>query len=81
VRLRKVDLLFVAFALLVVLGVAMLPSPRDQNPKVPATPEHRGLVVEKDCLKCHVAEGTRPLPTRHPKRQDCFRCHQVTQAL
>ncbi|MET0513871.1 MAG: cytochrome c3 family protein [Nitrospiraceae bacterium] len=74
-RFRKVDLLFVAAALAVVVGVTLLPSPRDRNPKIPAGAEHRTLTVEKDCLNCHVAAGSRPLPVQHPKRQDCFRCH------
>ena len=30
---RKVDIIFVALALLVVGGVALLPSPRDRNPE------------------------------------------------
>ncbi len=80
-KFRKVDLLFVGFALLVIVGVSMLPSPKDRNPKVPGTSEHRGLAVERECLRCHVTEGPRPLSARHPKRQDCFRCHQVTKAM
>ena len=76
-RLRKVDWLFVLAAAPVVLFVSLLPSPRDRNPPVPRTPDHQGLVSEKDCLRCHVAGGPRPLPGRHPKRQDCWRCHKV----
>ena len=44
---RKVDLIFVVLALLVVGGVALLPSPRDRNPKVPAGGDHQAVTVEK----------------------------------
>ena len=73
--LRKVDWLFVLFAVLVVIGVSLLPTPKDRNPMVPKTAEHDAVKVEKDCVSCHRADGVRPLPTRHPKRPDCFRCH------
>jgi hypothetical protein len=72
---RKADLIFVVLALMVVGGVALLPSPRDRNPKVPATAEHQSAKEEKDCLTCHQSGAVRPLPARHPKRQDCLRCH------
>jgi len=74
-RLRKIDWIFVVFALAVVIGVSMLPTPKQQNPKIPDNSDHRLIAVEKDCLVCHQAQGTRPVPPRHPKRQDCFRCH------
>lgn len=74
IRMRRADWLFAGAVVLVVAGVSLLPSPRDRNPAVPATPEHRGL-VEKDCVRCHAAGQSRPLPERHPKRQDCARCH------
>jgi hypothetical protein len=77
--LRRSDWLFVAAVALVVAGVSLLPSPRDRNPAVPATPEHRGL-SEKDCARCHAAGQSRPLPERHPRRQDCFRCHRGPEA-
>ncbi|MBA5865498.1 MAG: hypothetical protein GDA67_02245 [Nitrospira sp. CR1.3] len=72
---RKVDWIFVAGALAVVAAVSMLPAPKDRNPLIPKNVEHQSLKVEKDCLQCHRAEGSRPVPARHPKRQDCFRCH------
>ncbi len=74
-RLRKVDWIFVVAAVLVVIGVSLLPAPKDRNPAIPATPEHQAVTIEKDCLQCHVPAGARPLTDRHPKRQDCFRCH------
>jgi hypothetical protein len=43
---RKVDIIFVVLALLVVGGVALLPSPRDRNPKVPANSAHQAVTVE-----------------------------------
>ncbi len=73
---RKADLLYVLGAGLVILFVSMLPSPRDQNPPVPDTSEHRAVASEKECVRCHAASGSRPLPGRHPKRPDCFRCHR-----
>ena len=73
--LRKVDWIFVVGALAVVVGVSMLPTPKDQNPVIPSSEEHRSIATEKGCVQCHQAEGVRPVPARHPKRQDCFRCH------
>ena len=72
---RKADWLFIVFALLVVVGVSLLPTPKDRNPLVPRTAEHDGIKAEKDCVACHMAGGVRPLPARHPKRPDCLRCH------
>ena len=72
---RKVDWLFVAFALAVVIGVSFLPTPKDRNPMIPGTPDHGSITEEKGCIQCHQAGGKTPLPGRHPKRQDCFRCH------
>ena len=43
---RRVDIVFVALALLVVGGVALLPSPRDRNPKVPVNSVHQAVIVE-----------------------------------
>ena len=77
--LRKSDWLFIGAVVLVVAGVSLLPSPRDRNPAIPATPEHKGL-SEKDCVRCHAAGQSRALPERHPKRQDCFRCHRESGA-
>lgn len=72
---RKVDGLFVLFAVAVVVGVSMLPTPKDRNPMIPADANHQTSKAEKDCLQCHVPAGSTPLPERHPRRQDCFRCH------
>jgi hypothetical protein len=74
-KFRKVDLIFVVLALLIVGGVALLPSPRDRNPQVPATKEHQSVKEEKDCLVCHQPNAVRPMPARHPKRVDCLHCH------
>jgi uncharacterized paraquat-inducible protein A len=74
-RLRKVDWLFILFALAVVVGVSLLPTPRDRNPIIPNTQDHRAVRTEKDCVACHAAGAVKPLPARHPKRPDCFRCH------
>ena len=72
---RKVDWIFVAGALAVVVGVSLLPTPKDRNPMIPKSLEHQAVTSEKDCVHCHQADGVRPVPARHPKRQDCFRCH------
>jgi predicted CXXCH cytochrome family protein len=74
-RLRKVDWLFVVFAGAVVIGVSLLPTPKDRNPMIPTNADHQAVRVEKDCLQCHVPAGSKPMPERHPKRLDCFRCH------
>ena len=74
-RLRKADWLFVLFGLAVVAGVSMLPTPKDRNPMIPINEEHRAVTNEADCVRCHKSDGVKPVPARHPKRQDCFRCH------
>ena len=74
-RLRKVDWLFILFAVVVVVGVSLLPTPKDRNPLIPNNADHRSLISEKDCVQCHQAGAVKPVPARHPKRQDCFRCH------
>lgn len=74
---RKADLIFVGLAVAVVIGVALLPSPKDRNPPVPNNEEHRRVAAEKDCLQCHATAGIKPLAAKHPKRQDCLRCHRV----
>jgi hypothetical protein len=73
--LRKVDWLFILFAVAVVIGVSLLPRPTDRNPMVPRTADHEAVKAEHDCVSCHRADGIRPLAARHPKRPDCFRCH------
>lgn len=72
---RKVDMVFVGLAVLVVGGVALLPSPRDRNPKVPTDAAHQTVTEERGCVQCHAPVGNRPLPAQHPKRQDCLQCH------
>lgn len=74
--IRRADWLFLLAAGLVVLMVSLLPSPRERNPPIPGTPEHRGVTAEQDCLRCHAVGQSRPLVERHPKRRDCFRCHR-----
>ena len=76
---RKADWLYLLAAGLVVLGVSLLPSPRDRNPPIPGDPDHRVLASDTDCLRCHVIGQSRPLPHRHPKRRDCARCHRRAQ--
>ncbi len=72
---RKVDWIFIVGAVAVVVGVSLLPTPKDRNPMIPKNAEHQAVAVEKDCVRCHQADGVKPVPVRHPKRQDCFRCH------
>ena len=74
-RLRKIDWPFILFAVAVVVGVSLLPTPKDRNPMIPNNADHRSLISEKDCVQCHQAGAVKPVPARHPKRQDCFRCH------
>ncbi|TSA03467.1 MAG: hypothetical protein D4R81_03335 [Nitrospiraceae bacterium] len=73
---KKSDFVFVGLVIAVVVFVTLLPSPRDNNPPTPNDLAHHGIKLEKDCLACHVKGGERPLKERHPKRQDCFRCHR-----
>lgn len=74
-KLRKVDWLFAAFVVAVVVGVSLLPTPKDRNPVIPKNAEHQAVTTEKDCVTCHQAGAVKSLPDRHPRRQDCFRCH------
>jgi hypothetical protein len=78
--LRKKDWLFIAAVIAVVLFVSLLPTPRERNALVPANETHRAIVSEKQCVQCHAAQGEQPLPARHPKRQDCFKCHRRADA-
>jgi len=74
-KLRKVDWLFVAFVVAVVVGVSLLPTPKDRNPVIPQNVEHQAVTAEKGCSTCHQPGAAKSLPDRHPRRQDCFRCH------
>ncbi len=74
-KFRKADALFILFAVAVIGGVSMLPTPKDRNPPVPTDAAHLEIRAEQACVSCHVPTGSKPLPERHPRRQDCFRCH------
>jgi hypothetical protein len=75
-RPKKSDLVFIALALAVIGFLTLLPGPRDNNPPVPGDFAHRQVRSGKECMACHVPGGARPLASRHPKRQDCLRCHR-----
>ena len=77
IRLKKSDVVFIALIIIIIVFVTLLPSPKDNNPSVPPDSKHRALKIEKDCLVCHAPQGERPLSAKHPKRQDCLRCHRV----
>jgi len=74
---KKSDLVAIGLALAVIIVLMLLPSPKDNNPPVPLDSKHRALKIEKDCVVCHALQGERPLSVKHPKRQDCFRCHRI----
>lgn len=74
-KLRKADWWFVLFAVAVVVGVSLLPTPKDRNPVIPKNVEHQAVTEEKNCSTCHQPGAAKPLTNRHPRRQDCFRCH------
>lgn len=77
--IRKADVISAGAAVLVVVGVSLLPSPKDRNPPVPSTFSHQGIRIDQECLSCHGARGIRPLAIPpHPKRQDCLQCHRTT---
>ena len=75
VSLRRIDYIAILAVVAVIGFISQLPSPRDRNPAIPAAPPHEGL-AERQCSDCHTANGRAPLTARHPKRQDCFRCHR-----
>jgi len=70
------DFIFLGFVVAVIIFVTWLPTPRQSNPPTPNDSPHRSIKLQKDCLACHIQTGQYPLPARHPKRQDCFRCHR-----
>ena len=85
--LRKVDWLFVLFAIAVVVGVSMLPTPKDRNPMIPKSAEHQAIANEKDCVRCHQADGVtymRPKPCKVRGRRlgvaykECARSEPLT---
>ena len=43
-RFRKVDWLFILFAVAVVVGVSLLPAPKDRNPMIPKNADHQSLI-------------------------------------
>jgi len=73
---KKSDFVFIGLVIAVIVFVTLLPSPRDNNPPTPSDLAHHGIKLENACLACHVKGGERPMQERHPKRQDCFRCHR-----
>ena len=77
----KADWVFLVAVAAVVLFVSLLPTPRERNPMIPANEVHRALIAETLCVQCHVLQGSRPLPDRHPKRQDCLKCHRQADTL
>ena len=87
--LRKRDLGFVAVVAVILLALA-LNSFRDKPKSTPATDSHRPFseallkgekreVVEKGCVSCHGAAG-RPLPPKHPPKEQCLICHPFQKA-
>ena len=87
--LRKRDLGFIAFAGVMLL-VLILNSFRDKPKRTPDNDRHRPFfealargekreAVEKGCVNCHNAVS-RPLPPRHPPKEQCLICHALQQA-
>ena len=74
-KIKNADIIFLLAAVAIVGGVALLPSPKDNNPMIPVNKTHQAIKAQKDCLQCHSVGGTYELPERHPKRQDCVNCH------
>ncbi|MGH7166830.1 MAG: hypothetical protein ACREIS_15030 [Nitrospiraceae bacterium] len=80
-KLLKADWLFALAAGLIVLPISLLPSPHDRNPSVPDTQDHRQFGMEGTRATCHASGKGRLLAARHPKRQDCFRCHKPLEGV
>jgi hypothetical protein len=87
--LRPRDIAFAAAAggLLLVLA---LNSFRDKPKSTPLNDRHRPFrealargdkreAVEKGCVSCHNA-ASRPLPPKHPPKEQCLICHPLQQA-
>ena len=45
-KFRKVDWIFVVAALGVVIGVSLLPTPKDRNPAIPRNAAHQSVTTE-----------------------------------
>lgn len=78
-RFHRLDWVYILGAGLIVLLIYSLPTPRERNPRVPTTPEHQNPRTTATCLGCHAEGKTQPLPASHPKRTNCFRCHQLEE--
>ena len=87
--LRKRDQGFVAVVVGLLL-VLTLNSFRDKPKSIPDTDRHRPFrealakgdrreAVEKGCVTCH-STATRPLPPKHPPKEQCLICHPFQQA-
>lgn len=86
--LRKRDLGFIALvgSLLLVL---FLNSLREKPKSIPDNDRHRPFldalgkgekraIVEKGCVNCHNV-ASRPLPQKHPLKEQCLICHTFKQ--
>jgi len=87
--LHKRDLGFIA-VVSVLLLVLVLSIFRDKPKNTPDNDRHRPFRealarsekredVEKGCVDCHAA-ATRPLPPKHPPKEQCLICHALQRA-
>ena len=87
--LRKRDLGFIAVAGVLLL-VLVLNTFRDKPERTSDNDRHRPFfealargekreTVEKGCVSCHNA-ASRPLPPKHPPKEQCLICHPLQQA-
>ena len=87
--MRKRDLGFMAVVAVILLGL-ILNSFRVKPKSTPVTDQHRPFredlakgdrreAVEKGCVNCH-GSANRPLPPKHPPKEQCLICHPFQQA-
>jgi cytochrome c5 len=84
--IKRRDLGFIGIVVLL-LAILLATSFRHKPKSLPADGEHRPFAealargegresVEKGCPACHGGPG-RPLPPKHPPKEQCLICHQA----
>ncbi len=87
-KITKRDWLTIA-GIAIVLAVLIIGA-RDKVKQVPRDDRHRVFYeamnkcgeraeVEKGCVACHNPRS-RPLPPKHPPKEQCLRCHKLSYA-
>ncbi len=72
--MKKSTYLFIAFGILVIIILNILPS--QEIPSPPANETHKEYVSDDACLDCHGPGTDNPMAKKHPHEpENCKRCH------